>query len=307
MSDTQSLEFPVSDRSSSEKIQSETLVFTMTRLCSLTESTTESRIRLNDPRVLALNLFRPEEADRRQVEASPVIVSSIRCATTQEFLGTDERARAAAFYTTMYDDQNAPMTNSILPALYMVSERRRTKLQEKNDLCDTQHWLTQVLNNFGSMFQFSDVQIANSLMGIESFHSSHKFCSFHTKSFVDYQRNRFFEGKTQSVAPDIDTEMHDPLPPDGTMDNGDRDRVTQYEYYLHRGKELKDLSPYEWTAIIRVETDEVPTQGTRFLFDDDGTSWRDTRRQVLRKKFVILHCDAFRHSFDIDNDYQSPI
>ena len=42
---------------------------------------------------------------------------------------------------------------------------------------DAKFWLTRALNKFSSMSEFSDTQIANSLMGIDSFHTSHTFWS----------------------------------------------------------------------------------------------------------------------------------
>ena len=252
-----------------------------------------------------------------QIEASHVITACIRCNTAQQFLGTEEQARSAGFYACKYCGKDPVKMNIIVLVLHMMDKRRESKAEEKSDLRDTQFWLTRALNNFSSMCEFSDTQIASSLMGIDSYHTSHKFWTFHAKSFVNYQRTHFAEGEMRIVEPDIvDHRVHSVLPSDGTTDDDDWDQgepyVTedkelrvqlQHEHYKRRGSELQDLTPYEWAAIIKVE--KIPNPDTRsqrnarFSFEKDGTDWWKTHRQVLRTKFVVLHRDAPQHSLGV--------
>ena len=72
------------------------MVFTTTEQDSFIKGLAlEGWIRSDDTRTLALDLKRPEEDDRMQIEASHVITTCIRCNTAQQFLGTEEQARAA--------------------------------------------------------------------------------------------------------------------------------------------------------------------------------------------------------------------
>ena len=253
-----------------------------------------------------------------QIEASHVITACIRCNTAQQFLGTEEQARSAGFYACKYCGKDPVKMNVIVPVLHMMDKRRESKAEEKSDLRDTQFWLTRALNNFSSMCEFSDTQVASALMGLDSYHTSHIFWTFHSPSFVKYQREKFGKGEMEPVAPDItDNGMHHVLPPDGSQDDGDRDQgemlhvtddknvqvAAQHEHYIRRGEELEDLSPYEWAALIRIEKipkgDEKISStrqcNARFDFEDDGsTQWHKTHRQVLRTKFVVLHGDAFQ-------------
>ncbi len=270
-----------------------------------------------------------------QIEASPVVTSCVRCNTSQQFLGTEEDARAAGYYACKYCGKDPVKLNIILPALYVVDqERQSTHPTDKSDMRATQFWLTRVLNNYSSMCEFSDTQIASLLMGIDSYHSSHKFWSFYAKSFVKYQQKEFKVEDIEHVQKTIvDDDMYHCIPQDETMDHEAEDGVVavyrtkddellvrrQFEHYLHRGDELKDLSPYEWAATIKIE--KIPPKAeegaapkasrrernARFLFEDDGSGWRDTHRQVLRTKFVILHRDAFHHSFDVYDECQLSI
>ena len=105
-------------------------------------------------------------------------------------------------------------------------------------------------------------------MGTDSFHTSHIFWTFHSKSFVNHQQKNFTEGQIKPGGPDIfDDGAHHILPQDGTVDDDDKDlvetvfvtkekkiRVTmQHEHYVRRGSDLESLFPYEWAAMIRVE------------------------------------------------------
>ena len=258
-----------------------------------------------------------------QIEASHVITSCIRCNTSQQFLGSEEQARSAGYYACKYCSKDPVKMNIVVPVLYMMDKKRESKAEDMdyNEFRDAQYWLTRVLNNFSSMCEFSDTQIASALMGIDSFHTSHIFWSFYAKSFVNYQREHFTEEELQSVAPDIvDDDMHHIVPPDGTVDDQHRDQgetvfvtkdnelrvAMQHEHYLRRGPELKDLGPYEWAAMIRVEkkpkrdtTSSTRQRNARFEFEDDGTGWHRTHRQVLRAKFLVLHRDASQHSLGV--------
>ncbi len=139
-------------------------------------------------------------------------------------------------------------------------------------------WLTRALSNFSSMCEFSDQQVASALMGIDSFHTSHKFWTLHSKNFVNYQRENFTEGEMQPVAPSIvDDDMYHALPQDGTVDDDkqDADGVTicrtkdkdnpimiarQHEQYMRRGDKLKELSPYEWATMIDIRRKKTKTK-----------------------------------------------
>ena len=120
-----------------------------------------------------------------QIEASHVITTCIRCNTAQQFLGTEEQARVAGYYACKYCGKDPVKMNIVLPVLYMMDQKRVSKADDVGEpIRDAQFWLTRALNNFSSMCEFSDRQIASSLMGIDSFHTRHIFWPFPTKSFV---------------------------------------------------------------------------------------------------------------------------
>ena len=306
-----------------KNIAIQNMVFTTTEQDSfIRELAHGGWIRSDDTRTLAVDLKRPEEDDRMQIEASHVVTSTVRCNTSLQFLGTEEQARSAGFYAVKYCGKDPVKIKIILPVLYMMDKKRESKADDAHTIeRQAQHWLTRALNNFGSICEFSDTQIASALLGLDSYHTSHIFWTFHDSSFVKYQREKFTKGEMQPVAPDIiDDDIHHVLPPDGTLDDGDRDQgelhvtedkkirvAMQHEHYIRRGKQLKDLSPYEWAALIRVE--KIPKgkekisstrqRNARFTFEDDGSEWHNTHRQVLRTKFVVLHDDAFQSSPDV--------
>ncbi len=255
-----------------------------------------------------------------QMEASHIVTSVMRCNAVHQFLGTEEQARSAGYYTVKYCCKDPTKINILVPVLYMVDKKRESKADDagvEGSQRDTLFWLQRALNNFTSMSEFSDTQIASALMGTDSYHTSHIFWSFHSKSFVNYQRKRknFNETDIQPVAPSIiDDNIHHVLPQDGSIDDDDRDtgetiyrskdgklRVAmQHEHYMRRSEELKDLSPYEWVCLIHVvkkpKTTEPSTTRQRnaaFEFEDDGKGWHETHYQVLRSKFVVLHCGVF--------------
>ena len=121
-----------------------------------------------------------------QIEASHVVTSCLRCNTAHSFLGTEEQARSAGYYAVKYCGKDPVKANIILPVLYMMNKKRESKADDAGtSQRDAIFWLTRALNNFGSLCEFSDTQIASSLMGTDSFHSSHIFWSFHSKSFVN--------------------------------------------------------------------------------------------------------------------------
>ena len=197
----------------------------MTRLGSFAESTREEWIWLDDPRTLAVDLARPNNVDQMQIEASHVVTSCIRCNTSLQFLGTEEEARSAGFYAVKYCGKNPVKANIILPVLLEMNKQRESTAEDAGTTArDTQYFLTRALNNFCSMCEYSDTQIASSLMGNDSFHASHIFWTFHAKSFVKHQRDVFGDGETQCVAPEIlEDDMHHFLSEDDVMDDDDRD------------------------------------------------------------------------------------
>ena len=303
-----------------KNIAIQNMVFTTTEQDSfIRELAHGGWIRSDDTRTLAVDLKRPEEDDRMQIEASHVVTSTVRCNTSLQFLGTEEQARSAGFYAVKYCGKDPVKINIILPVLYVMDKERESKAPDAHTVGrQAQHWLNRLLNNFGSVCEFSDTQVASALMGLDSYHTSHIFWTFHGPSFVKYQREKFGKGEMEPVAPDItDNGIHHFLPTDGTLDDGDRDQgemlhvtddkkvqvAAQHEHYIRRGEELEDLSPYEWAALIRIEKipkgDEKISStrqcNARFDFEDDGsTQWHKTHRQVLRTKFVVLHGDAFQ-------------
>ena len=263
-----------------------------------------------------------------QMGASPVVTSCVRCNTVHQFLGSEEQARSAGYYVVKYLGKDPVKVKIILPVLYKINMDRESKAQDVGSIeRDSQFWLTQALNNFNSLCEFADTQVASKLMGTDSYLTSHIFWTFHAKSFVNHQRENFGGGEMEPVAPAIsDDHIHRPLPQDGTGDDEDRDapRVfvtkdrklrtgTQCEDYVRRGSELKHLPPYEWAATIRIEKkpkkgDKVSSTRQRnatFEFEDDGTGWHETHRQVLRSKFVVLHRGALQHQSASVSAYQS--
>ena len=257
-----------------------------------------------------------------QTEASHVVTACLRCNTAHQFLGTEEEARSAGYYTVKYCGKNPVTPSAILPVLAEMNKTRESKADDKGTAHrDTIFWLQRALNNYSSLCEFSDQQMASSLMGTDSYHTSHIFWSFHGKSFVDYQREQEWnEEGMQSVAPDIiDDNVHHILPEDGTIDDDDLDEgpmvfvsktkkirtAMQHEHYLRRGRLLEDLSPYEWVAMIKIA--KIPKdKGTKvsstrqrnatFPFDHDDSEWHTRHHQVLRSKFVILHRGALQRS-----------
>ena len=287
------------------------------------EAIHEERIRLDDDRTLALNVKRPTEDDQMQTEASHVVTSCLRCNTAHQFLGTEEEARSAGYYTVKYCGKDPVKASVILPVLREMNKTRESIADDKGTAHrDTIFWLTRALNNFSSLCEFSDQQMASSLMGTDSYHASHIFWSFHANSFMNYQRENWNEKGMLFVGPDvIDDNVHYILPEDGTIDDDDLDKgqtvfvtktkeirvAMQHEHYVRRGRALKDLSPYEWAAMIRVEKkpkglQKVSTTRQRnatFPFDEDKSGWHKRHHQVLRSKFVILHRGALQRSLGV--------
>ena len=259
-----------------------------------------------------------------QNEASHVVTACMRCNTVHQFLGTEEEARSAGYYVVKYCGKDPVTASAILPVLNEMNKTRESIADDKDTAHrDTIFWLTRALNNFSSLCEFSDQQMASSLMGIDSYHASHIFWSFHGKSFVNYQRDNWNEKGMQSVAPDIiDDNVHHILPQDGTIDDDDLDEggmvfvsktkkirtAMQHEHYLRRGEALEGLSPYEWAAMIKIEKipkdADTKVSSTRqrnatFPFDDDKSGWHLRHHQVLRSKFVILHRGALQRSLGV--------
>ena len=288
----------------------------------------QERIRLADNRVLALALKRPDEDAQMQTAASHVVTACIRCNTAHQFLGSEDDARSSGYYVCKYCAKDPVKAKLITPILYEMDKLRESIADNAgSEVRNMQSWLTRALNNYNSMREFSDTQIASMLMGYDSYHTSHIFWTFHAKSFVIYQRKHFEEN---SVAPDITVDdTFFVVPEDGDADDDDREKETQmlfvrkdkkgdkkiltalqHEHYLIRGSGLKDLSPYDYVAMIKVEKRPKEKEGedgisvTRqrnaaFKFEEDDTDWYKTHHQVLHSKFVILHCDALQRSFDV--------
>ena len=246
-----------------------------------------------------------------QIEASPVVTSAIRCNSNHQILGTEEQARSAGFYSVKYCAKDPVKPKIILPVLHMMDKKRESKHKDAGTgERDAMFWLTRALNNYTSLCEFSDTQVTCALVGIDSFLASHKFWTFHAKSFVRHQRENF-EGEMEPVAPDVyDDGVHHALPGDGDVDDdGGEDQcqtifvtkdkeikvARQHEHYMRRGDELKKLMPWEWAAMINVEKKRKPKPKSKtlqcnanFEFEDDEIGWDKTHHQVLRSKFVLL-------------------
>ena len=103
-----------------------------------------------------------------QTEASHVVTACLRCNTAHQFLGTEEQARSAGYYAVKYCGKDPGKANVILPLLYMIDKTRESKAEDKGTPeRDAQFWLTRALNNYSSMCEFSDTQIASALMGTD--------------------------------------------------------------------------------------------------------------------------------------------
>lgn len=160
-----------------------------------------------------------------QIEASRVVTSALMCNTNHQLLETEEQARSAGFYSVKYYGKDLVKSNIILSVLHMMDNQRESKAKDAGtEQRDAMFWLTRALNNYSSMCEFSDTQVASALMGIDSFQTSHIFWTFHSKSFVRHQRGNFTEGEMEPVTPDIDDDrMYHALPEDDTLDDDGRD------------------------------------------------------------------------------------
>ena len=141
-----------------------------------------------------------------QMTASHVVTSCVRCNTAQQFLGSEEEARSGGYYVCKYCGKDPVQPKVITPILYHMDKMRESIADDKGTAArDTQQWLTRALNNFNCTREFSDTQVASKLMGHDSYHTSHIFWSFHARSFVNYQREKF-PLPQEPVAPDINAD-----------------------------------------------------------------------------------------------------
>ena len=104
-----------------------------------------------------------------QIEASRVIASAIQGNTNHQLLGTEEQARSAGFYSVRYRGKDQVKLKIILRVLHMMDKTRESKHKDTGtDERDAMFWLTRALNNYTSICEFSDTQVASALMGIDS-------------------------------------------------------------------------------------------------------------------------------------------
>ena len=123
----------------------------------------------DDPQTLVVDIRRRTEEDRMQIEASHVVTSALMCNTNHQLLRTEEQARSAGFYSVRYCGKDQVKPKIILPVLHMMDKTRESKHKDTGtDERDAMFWLTRALNNYTSICEFSDTQVARALMGIDS-------------------------------------------------------------------------------------------------------------------------------------------
>ena len=129
-------------------------------------------------RILAFGLGRSTELEQKQVETNKVACSLLRCNTSMQPLITPTQAKAAMFYTSKYcskDPFELSSTLSFFHQAQLAMRKYGSKASDAGSASRTAKCILQkVINKIGHI-EVSAQQAADSLLGNDSFFSTHKF------------------------------------------------------------------------------------------------------------------------------------
>ena len=131
-----------------------------------------------ETRVLGFGLGRSTELEQKQVETNKVASSLLRCNTSMQPLITPTQAKAAMFYTSKYCSKDPFELSSTLSFFHQAQIAMRKYGSKASDAGSASRnakcILQKVINKIGHI-EVSAQQAADSLLGNDSFFTTHKF------------------------------------------------------------------------------------------------------------------------------------
>ena len=130
-----------------------------------------------ETRVLGFGLGRSTELEQKQVETNKVASSLLRCNTSMQPLITPTQAKAAMFYTSKYcsKDPFKLSSTSIFHQAQIAMRKYGSKASDAGSASRNAKCILQkVINKIGHI-EVSAQQAADSLLGNDSFFTTHKF------------------------------------------------------------------------------------------------------------------------------------
>ena len=214
-----------------------------------------------ETRTIAFGLGRSSGVEQMQVETNKLTSSLLRCNTSMQPLVSPSQAKAAMFYSSKYCSKD-PFELSSTLSLFQQAQIALRKYGSSAEDAGTASrnakiLLQKVLNKIGNI-EVSAQQAADAMLGNDSFFSSHKFRFIFIWDGLRQIKLR------QRLKSDMQVDELFSSDDDGS-DHGDREpasieinregkivTLTQFEQYLYRGEQLKEVSLYDYVACIRM-------------------------------------------------------
>ena len=261
-----------------------------------------------ETRILGFGLGRSSKIEQMQFETNKLTSSLLRCNTSMQPLVTPSQAKAAMFYSSKYCSKDPFELSSTLSLFHQAQIAMRKYGSSASDAGSASRsakcLLQKVLNKIGNI-EVSAQQAADAMLGNDSFFSSHQFRFVFIWDVL--RRIRIARASERRLNED-DSDISDSEEYDATDKQAERivldgdgniTALTQYDKYVNKGDQLKDLPLYDYVACIKtIRVKKMQDSSVRVGLQEIDTAATVPRRgRRSFKRYSFDSGDCFDDSF----------
>ncbi len=229
---------------------------------------------IKDTRKIVCELKKKDEFEQLQPPQNPLTTVCVRCNTSIQQIAAPGQARTAFWYIAKYCSKNLYDVERILPLLLQSTQEAKkygSKAEDNGSEDRVAKLIIQKTANKGGYMEASDQQCAAVALDLTSYFSTHKFEFTPIKeAVIHYNQSQKNKQNNDEIEDQIEDEVQEEIQDKSSHKfnidnqeyqddayqrlfrdvNGKAISISKYDKYLNRGKELKNLCLYVYTAII---------------------------------------------------------